>query len=111
MKSEARKAAIAACKERKIMAGVYLVRCQASGEIWVGQWLDLEKIQTRLWFALRHGAHPNRALLDAWRRHGESHFSFDILEKIDDETTSLFRAAELKERADFWRDKLGAGSI
>ena len=32
-----RKAAIAAYKERKTIAGVFVVRCAASGEAWVGQ--------------------------------------------------------------------------
>lgn len=111
MKGEARKAAIAAYKERKVVSGVYLVRCDATGELWVGQWPNLETIQARLWFTLRHGTHPKKDLLGAWSQHGESHFSFEILEKINDETHSHFRAAELKERASYWRTKLGANSI
>ncbi|MBB4199530.1 hypothetical protein CCR94_01270 [Rhodoblastus sphagnicola] len=111
MKGEARKAAIAAYKERKVVGGVYLVRCDASGEVWVGQWTNIETIQARLWFTLRHGASPKKDLLEAWRRHGESHFSFEILEKVDEETSSHFLAAILKERASYWRAKLGANSI
>jgi hypothetical protein len=32
-----RKAAIAAYKERKTVAGIYVIRCAASGGAWVGQ--------------------------------------------------------------------------
>ena len=64
-----------------IVGGIYAVRCAATGAVWVGQWPDVATIQTRLWFTLRHGTHPTRALLEAWRIHGEAQFSFEILEK------------------------------
>jgi hypothetical protein len=111
MQGEARKAAVAAYKERKVVGGVYAVRCKASGEVWVGQWVDITTIQNRLWFALRRDAHPKKELLEAWRRHGESQFSFEILEKLDDETPSFIRASKLKERASHWREKLKANPI
>lgn len=111
MKGEARKAAIAAYKERKVVGGIYRVRCEASGEVWVGQWPDIESIQTRLWFTLRQGMNPHRELLEAWRRHGEAQFSFEILEKLEDEESPYLRASKLKERASYWREKLGANAV
>ena len=53
MKREDRKAAIAAYKERKADAGLYVVRCAASGQQWVGGTLDLRTIWNRLSFMLR----------------------------------------------------------
>ena len=111
LKSETRKAAIAAYKERKVVGGVFLVRCEASGEMWVGQWPDIETIQTRIWFSLRQGVHPNRELLEAWRKHGVERFSFEILERLEEEASSYIRDAKLKERASHWREKLSASSI
>jgi hypothetical protein len=111
MKGAARKAAVAAYKERKVVGGIYAVRCEASGEAWVGQWPDIETIQTRLWFTLRHGTVPQKDLLEAWHKHGEARFSFEILEKLEEETSSYIRASNLKERASFWREKLRANSI
>lgn len=108
MKGEARKAAVAAYKERKVVGGVYAVRCEESGEIWVGHWPNIETIQTRLWFTLRQGTHPRKELLEAWRRHGESQFSFEILERLDDETPSYARDSALKDRASHWRQTLNA---
>ncbi len=61
-----RKAAIAAYKERKTIAGIYVVRCAASGEAWVGQAPNLETIQNRIWFSLRQGSHTCRSLQAAW---------------------------------------------
>lgn len=111
MKSEARKAAVAAYKERKIVAGIYAVRCEATGETWVGQWTDIETIQARLWFTLRHGSHLQKEMVEAWREHGEAQFSFEILEKLEEETSSYMRASNLKDLAAHWRDKLKARPI
>jgi hypothetical protein len=111
MKGEARKAAVAAYKERKTVAGVYLIRCQATGEGWVGQWPDVGAIQTRQWFTLRQGAHPNRALREAWRRHGEESFRFEVLERLEEQASPYIRDATLKERAAHWRRQLAAAAL
>lgn len=111
MKVQARKAAIAAYKERKVFGGIYLVRCEMSGEVWVGQWSDIETIQTRIWFTLRQGINPHKGLLEAWRQHGEAQFSFEILEKLEDEKSSYMRNSKLKERASYWREKLSANVL
>lgn len=111
MKSEGRKAAITAFKERKVVGGVYLIRCEATGEAWVGQWPDISTIQTRLWFTLRQGTHPHKDLLDAWRKHGEAEFSFEILQKHNGDASPYILAAELKDMAAHWRVKLGANPI
>lgn len=111
MKGEARKAAIAAYKERKVVGGIYLVRCEASGEVWVGQWPDIETIQTRLWFTLRQRTNPHKELLEAWCRHGEAQFRFEVLEKLEEEKSSYIRASKLKEKASYWREKLGANAV
>jgi hypothetical protein len=79
MKSDDRKAAIAAYKERKSLAGIYAVRCGASGQVWVGQTLDLDKIQNRIWFTLRLGSNSNRDLQSAWTAHGADAFTFEPL--------------------------------
>ncbi len=55
MKTEDKKAARAAYKERKQVAGIFAIRCAPSGEVWVGQTLTLLTIQNRLWFMLTHG--------------------------------------------------------
>ncbi len=112
MKSEARKAAVAAYKERKTAPGVFVVRCAASGEAWVGEWSDVATIQNRIWFSLKQGAHPNRDLLAAWKQHGESQFSFEVVERLDEKDDAFFSPnAFLKERAAHWRKALSAKAI
>ena len=48
MRHEDRKVAVAAYRERKVVAGIYLVRCLATGERWVGQAPDLSTIQNQI---------------------------------------------------------------
>jgi len=103
VKTEARKLAIAEYKKRTSVAGIYAVRCRATGEVWVGQSLDLDKIQNRVWFSLRMGSHINRDLQRAWSTHGETAFSFEILERLKEEELPYVRDSILKERLAHWR--------
>ena len=104
-----RKAAAAAFKERKAPAGVYALRCGASGQCWVGKASDLESIEKRLMFSVRMASTPHRSLLEAARAHGPDSFGFERLELFEDEDAGPeLREALLKKRADHWRETLGA---
>lgn len=111
MKGEARKAAIAAYKERKSAAGIYAVRCTATGEVWVGQSPSLDTVQNRVWFTLRFSGNLNRALQKAWDDHSAEHFVFEVVERLEDDDLAYSRDALLKERLAHWRGKLGAAVI
>ena len=106
-----RKAAVAAYKERKTVAGLYVVRCAATGAEWVGAAPDLSTIWTRRAFALRQGAETNKALQSAWNAHGAESFAFRILEEIDLDEIPYGRERALKERIRHWREALGAEAI
>jgi hypothetical protein len=106
MKSDDKKAAIAAYKERKSPAGIYAVRCRASGQVWIGQTLDLDKIQNRIWFTLRLGTNSQRDLQSAWTAHGADVFTFEPLEALKEEDLPYVRDGLLKERAVHWRSVL-----
>jgi hypothetical protein len=106
-----RKAAIAAYKERKVFAGIYAVRCADTGEAWVGQALNLEKVQNRIWFTLRQGGHPCRSLQGAWNTHGEKALSFAECERLEEDETDYVRNTLLKERMQHWLAELKAEVI
>ncbi len=106
-----RKAAIAAYKERKTIAGIFVIRCKGLSQTWVGQAPDLEKIQNRIWFTLRHGSHRSQSLQAAWNTHGPENFSLEACEQLEDEETPYIRDALLKERMLHWRSVLGAEAI
>ena len=106
-----RKAAIAAYKERKTIAGIFVVRCTASGEAWVGQAPNLATMQNRIWFTLRQGGHPCRSLQAAWNAHGEAGLTFGECERLEDEESAYVRNALLKERMLHWQAELNAEAI
>jgi hypothetical protein len=105
-----RKAAVAAYKERKSPAGVYAVRCQASGQTWVGQAPDVDAIRNRIWFTLRQGGSSYLPLQAACTEHGGDALVFEVLERIEEES-ALARARILKERTAHWRAHLAAMPI
>ena len=111
MKTIDRKAAVAAYKERKTFPGIYAVRCSASGQVWVGQAADIATIRNRIWFALQHGSHTNAILQGAWNSHGGDCFTFEELERLDEEELSYVRDRRLKERLAHWRAVLGALAV
>jgi hypothetical protein len=108
---EDRKAAVAAYKERKSIAGVFAVRCASAGAAWVGGTPDLDKIQNRIWFQLKMGGCPHRSLQAAWNVHGAESLVFEIVERLEDEDLAFARAAALKARVAHWAATLGAESL
>lgn len=111
MKREDKKAAIAAYKERKADAGIYLVRCSASGQQWVGSAADLRTIWNRLSFALRQGNQRPFSLQAAWRDHGAEAFIFDVVERVDAEKLVYGRERTLGDRVTHWSKTLSAEPI
>lgn len=108
MKREDRKAAIAAYKERKSVAGIYALRCIASGQNWIGQAPNVETVRNRLWFTLKFGSSPHRALQKAWRDHGDKSFAFEVLERMPDDEPSFVIDSLLEERMAYWKAALDA---
>ena len=106
MKSEDKKAAIADYRKRKDAAGIFAVRCAASNQVWVGQTLNLDTVQNRIWFTLRVGTHSIRDLQSAWTSHGADTFTFEPLEQLEDEEIPYVRDTLLKERVTHWRTEL-----
>lgn len=103
-----RRAAKAAYRERKSVAGIYAVRCEAMGQVWVGHTPTSDTVQNRLWFMLRQKAHPDAALQRAWNDRNGAGFAFEELERVKEEDRSYAGDGALKERAASWRERLNA---
>lgn len=106
-----RRDAIRAYKERKVVAGIYAVRCTATGENWVGKAPDLATIQNRVWFALRQGGHSHKGLQHAWKTHGAEAFAFEVVEELPEEEIGFVRDRLLKERLAHWAAARGAAAL
>lgn len=107
-----RKALLRAYKERKVEAGVYAVRCIATGQAWVGATPDLSTRQNGVWFSLRMGTHRERDLQASWNRHGAESFVFEAVETIDVEGLDRFgRDSRLKDHRAHWVEALNAAGL
>ena len=99
-------------KERKQRRGVYAVRCSGSGQVWASASPNLDAQQNSLWFQLKLGSHPNRALQEAWNQHGADAFSFEIAAELsDDERTPYALGADLKALEAECQERLGAKAV
>lgn len=107
-----RKALLRAYKERKVEAGIYAVRCVATGQAWVGSTADLYTRQNGVWFSLNQGSHREKSLQAAWRAHGSEAFVFEAVEAIDIKGLDRFgRDSRLKDRREHWLATLNATGL
>ncbi|MDG2531780.1 GIY-YIG nuclease family protein [Caulobacter endophyticus] len=104
-----RKALLRAYKEEKRTPGIYAVRCERTGQAFVGATENVATRQNGVWFSLRLGSHPNARLQGAWNAHGEASFAFEVLETIDDDGLEpRGRALRLADRRKHWCEVLNA---
>lgn len=101
-----------AYKEEKRPAGIFAVRCAATGEVWIGVSRNLGQQKNGVWFTLRLGSHPNRKLQAVWKAQGEDAFAFEVLEEIDgDGMSSLGLTDVLKTKGKAWRGALDGEAL
>lgn len=111
MDRSARKAAAAAYKDRDPAHGVFAVICNATGQAWVGKSRHLDTQKNGLWFALKHGGAPSRALQAAWNLHGADAFRFEELDRLRPDLSELARKDELAKRSAIWAARLQADPL
>jgi hypothetical protein len=114
MDKNARKAAAAACKERRAVAAVYALKCGVDGRTWIGETLNVAAQRNQVAFALANGSFLNRELAQAVGRHGGSAFAFEILETLaepEDGLDAYSRRKWLLERGRCWRQRLQAQTV
>lgn len=110
--SASKRQAIRDFKERKVSAGIYVLRCEAAGAAWIGVSRNIDAQENSVRFALRMGSHPNRDLQAALRAHGADALSYEVLERIEDPDLSpMGLTDELKRREAHWLAALGAGKL
>jgi hypothetical protein len=87
--------------------GIFQIRNEASGKIFVGSSMDLTAMFNRVRFQLFAGAHPNKELESDWRQLGADKFAFEVLEEIvpQDDPNYDYKA-DLETMEDLWLEKL-----
>lgn len=105
-----RKELVREYRERKQLLGIYSVRCEPAGKIWIASTKNLDRQRNGIWFQLRGNSHPNKAMMTAWKAHGEASFTYKILEEVDDENPLVLDLL-LRDRAAYWLKQLNAEPV
>ena len=106
-----RKQAIREYKERVVPRGIFAIKCTPTGRAWVDSSPNLGVARNRIWFGLRLGNHPNRALQEEWNQQGEDAFTYEVLETLEPETPALNLADTLKVKKRDWVARLNAAPL
>lgn len=107
MSTEARKKAKMEYKQTEKPMGVYLVKNKINGKVLVGGSLNLDGIYNRHRFLLNYNMHQNKELQLEWKEHGQENFSFEILERLEQDD-NIYRdyRDEVKTLEESWLEKL-----
>src|SRR4051812_34604196 len=83
---------------KALLPGVYVIENLLNGKRYVGSSLNMaERFETHR-KQLQAGIHANKHLQAAWRKHGESAFTFSTIEEAS--------TADILKREQFWIDSL-----
>lgn len=83
--------------------GIYIITNSVSGRRYVGSGVNLRKRWNGHRWSLNRGKHHNPRLQSAWTKHGESAFTIDVLEVVED-------ASHLLTREQYWLDHYDAAA-
>lgn len=105
----AKKDAIRAYKERKISRGIFTIRCKTTGHLWVESSRDLDAAEKRTFFLLRSGdVQIDKTAEAEFREYGPDMFSYEVLEKLDEDVAETAIRDLLRERKRHWLATLSA---
>jgi hypothetical protein len=62
--------------------GVYQLKNNRNGRVFIGSSPDLHAMKNRCIFQLKLGSHKDRELQREWNEFGEESFTFEVLEKL-----------------------------
>ncbi|HWI54418.1 MAG TPA: GIY-YIG nuclease family protein [Desulfobacteria bacterium] len=107
MNSEQRAKAKREYKEISRPMGIFQIKNEVTGKIFIGQSVDLDRIFNRHRFQLDGGGHPNYELQRDWKEYGESNFSYTVLETLKPlDAPSHDYSGELEVLEELWLEKL-----
>lgn len=91
-------------KRSPITAGIYAIRNQRTGAVYVGSSRNVRQRWMMHRSALRHGRHSTKALQAAWIEDGPNAFEWDLIEEMPLPLT----AAELNAAEEAWHKRMAA---
>ncbi len=87
--------------------GVYQIRNNVNGKVYIGSCVDINSMFNRLRFELNTGLERIPQLLRDWKEYGEGNFSFEILEKLKIKEAEFQDVKhELQKLEEKWLDRI-----
>ncbi len=95
-------------KQNQPRMGVFQIKNLESGKIFLGRGMNVQGKLNSAKFQLEQGSHPNRELLDDFKRLGAEKFSFEALDYLDPKKDDLNYdyTDDLKLLEHMWLEKL-----
>lgn len=96
-------------KETKLPMGIYQVKNNANGKIFIGYSTNLEGTINRIKFELKMGNYRNPPLQKDWNEYGESQFSFETIDSLkhhENDDGTIDYTDDLKMLEEIWLEKL-----
>lgn len=94
-------------KQMKRVTGVYQIKNNVNGKVFIGSCVDVDSMFNRVKFELKTGMDRIPGLLGDWKTYGEDSFSFEILEELkikEDKYQDV--KYELQQLEEKWLEKL-----
>ncbi len=87
MDKPSRKALKEQYQSRKVVGGVYCIRCSGRDHIWFRATTNMQGAKNRFLFSLSTDLCPEICMMDAWKESGASQFSFEVIEEMEKKET------------------------
>jgi hypothetical protein len=91
MDKTSRKALKEQYHNRKVIGGVYCIKCSGKTDVWFRATTDIQGAKNRFQFSVSTDSCPEICMMAAWKESGASGFSFEIIEEIEKKETQTER--------------------
>jgi hypothetical protein len=94
-------------KNREVIGGVYGVKCEGNGRMWIKSTKNMTGQKNRLAFSIAANSCPEPGMLAEWNQYGAKSFSFVILEQIKKKEVQTERefSNDIELLLEMWMEK------
>ncbi len=95
-------------KNRTVVGGIYSIKCNESGKIWLKSAKDLQGQKNRFVFFTSTNTCPEPGMRFDWEKYGAASFSFSVIEEIEKKEAQTEREfnEDLKLLLEMWSEKI-----
>lgn len=70
-------------RNRKLTGGIYSIKCNGSGRVWIKSSNDLDGQMNKFHFFVSTNSCPEPTMRADWNQYGAQAFSFSVLERLE----------------------------